>query len=68
MTSRRDPSDCMPTSTSRLVDSELTDDVLTVSRVLVAVAARLLAAHEGEVSLQQYWRRRFTRSARRPRG
>jgi DNA-binding MarR family transcriptional regulator len=28
--------------------------VLTASRVLVAVAARSLAAHEGEISLQQY--------------
>ena len=28
--------------------------MLTASRVLVAVAARSLAAHEGEISLQQY--------------
>ena len=33
---------------------ELTDAVLTASRVLVAVAARSLSDHEGEVSLQQY--------------
>lgn len=32
----------------------LTDAVLTASRVLVAVAARSLADHEVEVSLQQY--------------
>ncbi|HWG72437.1 MAG TPA: MarR family transcriptional regulator [Acidimicrobiales bacterium] len=43
----------MPTRTSTL-DSELTDVVLTASRVLVAVAARSLAEHESEVSLQQY--------------
>lgn len=34
--------------------SELTDAVLTASRVLVAVAARSLAEHEADVSLQQY--------------
>lgn len=44
----------MRTSTSRLVESELIDEVLTASRVLVSVAARSLAAHEAEVSLQQY--------------
>lgn len=33
---------------------QLTDAVLTASRVLVAVAARSLAEHETEVSLQQY--------------
>lgn len=44
----------MPTSTLAAVDSELTDVVLTASRVLVAVAARSLAEHESEVSLQQY--------------
>jgi DNA-binding MarR family transcriptional regulator len=33
---------------------ELTDSVLTASRVLVAVAARSLAEHEAEVSVQQY--------------
>ena len=44
----------MPTSTFSVVDSELVDVVLTASRVLVAVAARSLAAHEAEVSLQQY--------------
>jgi DNA-binding MarR family transcriptional regulator len=44
----------MPTSTLPVVDSELIDDVLMASRVLVAVAARSLAAHEAEVSLQQY--------------
>lgn len=36
------------------VDAELTDAVLTASRVLVAVAARSLAEHEADVSLQQY--------------
>ncbi len=35
-------------------DQTLSDAVLTASRVLVAVAARSLAAHEGEISLQQY--------------
>jgi DNA-binding MarR family transcriptional regulator len=35
-------------------DQDLADAVLTASRVLVAVAARSLAAHEGEISLQQY--------------
>ncbi len=35
-------------------DQSLSDAVLTASRVLVAVAARSLAAHEGEISLQQY--------------
>jgi DNA-binding MarR family transcriptional regulator len=35
-------------------DRDLTDAVLTASRVLVAVAARSLAAHEDEISLQQY--------------
>ena len=33
---------------------DLTDAILTASRVLVAVAARSLGEHEGEVSLQQY--------------
>jgi DNA-binding MarR family transcriptional regulator len=33
---------------------DLTDSVLTASRVLVAVAARSLAQHEADVSLQQY--------------
>lgn len=33
---------------------ELTDAVLTASRVLVAVAARSLVEHAGEVSLHQY--------------
>jgi DNA-binding MarR family transcriptional regulator len=37
-----------------MVTEELTDAVLTASRVLVAVAARSLADHETEVSLQQY--------------
>jgi DNA-binding MarR family transcriptional regulator len=36
------------------VDSDLTEAVLTASRVLVAVAARSLAEHETEVSVQQY--------------
>lgn len=44
----------MSASTLSGVDSELTDAVLTASRVLVAVAARSLAAHETDVSLQQY--------------
>lgn len=44
----------MPTRSPSGVDSELTDVVLTASRVLVAVAARSLAAHEAEVSLPQY--------------
>lgn len=44
----------MPASTLPGVASELTDAVLTASRVLVAVAARSLAEHETEVSLQQY--------------
>jgi len=44
----------MPTSTVASVDSELTDAVLTASRVLVSVAARSLTEHETEVSLQQY--------------
>jgi DNA-binding MarR family transcriptional regulator len=35
-------------------DEDLADAVLTASRVLVAVAARSLGAHEGEISLQQY--------------
>jgi DNA-binding MarR family transcriptional regulator len=43
----------MPASTSRS-KTELTNAVLTASRVLVAVAARSLAEHESEVSLQQY--------------
>ncbi len=44
----------MPTSTAPAVDSELIDVILTASRVLVAVAARSLAEHDAEVSLQQY--------------
>lgn len=44
----------MPTSTLMGVGSELTEAVLTASRVLVSVAARSLAEHETEVSLQQY--------------
>jgi DNA-binding MarR family transcriptional regulator len=43
----------MSTSTLRS-KSELANAVLTASRVLVAVAARSLAEHEDEVSLQQY--------------
>jgi DNA-binding MarR family transcriptional regulator len=43
----------MPASTVTQ-EQELADAVLTASRVLVAVAARSLAAHEGEISLQQY--------------
>lgn len=45
MASRTPPPDTPPT---------LADAVLTASRVLVAVAARSLATHEGEISLQQY--------------
>lgn len=40
--------------TDAATDPELTDSVLTASRVLVSVAARSLAAFEAEVSLQQY--------------
>ncbi|MGH9046158.1 MAG: MarR family winged helix-turn-helix transcriptional regulator, partial [Acidimicrobiales bacterium] len=36
------------------VSEDLTESVLTASRVLVAVAALSLADHEAEVSLQQY--------------
>ena len=43
----------MSTSTGA-PDRALTDAVLTASRVLVAVAARSLAEHDAEVSLQQY--------------
>jgi DNA-binding MarR family transcriptional regulator len=43
----------MPTRNLAPVD-ELTDAVLTASRVLVAVAARSLADHGAEVSLHQY--------------
>jgi DNA-binding MarR family transcriptional regulator len=35
-------------------NDELTDAILTASRVLVAVAARSLSDHEAEVSLRQY--------------
>src|SRR5579862_8947891 len=44
--------DCMPATTQ--VSTAETDALLTASRVLVAVAARSLAEHEAEVSLQQY--------------
>jgi len=40
--------------TKVVVDPDMTEAVLTASRVLVAVAARSLAEHETEVSLQQY--------------
>jgi DNA-binding MarR family transcriptional regulator len=43
---------CMTAKTTP--SAELTNAVMTASRVLVAVAARSLAEHEGEVSLQQY--------------
>jgi DNA-binding MarR family transcriptional regulator len=43
----------MPTTTSTSKVG-LANAVLTASRVLVAVAARSLAEHESEVSLQQY--------------
>ena len=46
--------DCMSTRTVGAPTEELTDAVLTASRVLVAVAARSLSDHEAEVSLQQY--------------
>jgi DNA-binding MarR family transcriptional regulator len=41
-------------STKSVTRDDLAGAVLTASRVLVAVAARSLAAHEGEISLQQY--------------
>jgi DNA-binding MarR family transcriptional regulator len=44
----------MPTRTREATVGDLTDAVLTASRVLVGVAARSLADHENEVSLQQY--------------
>ncbi|MGH9563146.1 MAG: MarR family winged helix-turn-helix transcriptional regulator [Terracidiphilus sp.] len=44
----------MPTRSAWVSDLELTDAVLTASRVLVAVAARSLVEQEAEVSLQQY--------------
>jgi DNA-binding MarR family transcriptional regulator len=44
---------CMTTRTTPAT-TELTDAVLTASRVLVAVAARSLADHGAEVSLHQY--------------
>jgi len=44
----------MPTSAVTRQDSQLVDAVLTASRVLVGVAAKSLAEHESEVSLQQY--------------
>lgn len=44
----------MSTRASRTQTEDLTEAVLTASRVLVAVAARSLAEHETEVSLQQY--------------
>ncbi|HUC36928.1 MAG TPA: MarR family transcriptional regulator [Acidimicrobiales bacterium] len=44
----------MPTRILGAPTEELTDAVLTASRVLVAVAARSLSDHEAEVSLQQY--------------
>jgi DNA-binding MarR family transcriptional regulator len=44
---------CMPTR-SAVSETEMTDAVLTASRVLVAVAARSLANHGAEVSLPQY--------------
>jgi len=44
----------MPARTHEATVGDLTDAVLTASRVLVGVAARSLADHENEVSLQQY--------------
>lgn len=54
-----DYNECVPTrvlseTSPRADDQRLTDAALTASRVLVAVAARSLAAHEAEVSLAQY--------------
>ena len=42
------------TAATTTATETLTDAVLTATRVLVAVAARSLADHENEVSLQQY--------------
>jgi DNA-binding MarR family transcriptional regulator len=44
----------MSTKTVEAPNEELTEVVLTASRVLVAAAARSLADHETEVSLPQY--------------
>ncbi len=46
--------DCMATRTAGASTEELTEAVLSASRVLVAVAARSLSNYENEVSLQQY--------------
>lgn len=45
---------CVPTTHQATKPAELTDAVLSASRVLVAVAARSLAEHEDEVSISQY--------------
>jgi DNA-binding MarR family transcriptional regulator len=44
----------MTAKTTGVPGKDLTDAVLTASRVLVAVAAQSLSDHEAEVSLQQY--------------
>ncbi len=44
----------MSARTVSVATEDLTDAVMTASRVLVAVAARSLADHETEISLQQY--------------
>jgi DNA-binding MarR family transcriptional regulator len=44
----------MTTGNLQRSSRQLSDAVMTASRVLVAVAARSLAEHEDEVSLQQY--------------
>lgn len=48
---------CIPTTSTpdlSYTKRQVTDAVMTASRVLVSVAARSLADHEEEVSLQQY--------------
>jgi DNA-binding MarR family transcriptional regulator len=44
----------MAAKTSPVPNTELTNAVMTASRVLVGVAARSLAEHEAEVSLRQF--------------
>ena len=45
---------CVPATSLETDRDDLTDAVLSASRVLVALAARSLAEHEGEVSIPQY--------------
>lgn len=45
---------CVTTTRPATRSAELTDAVLSASRVMVAVAARSLAEHEDEVSISQY--------------